>query len=97
MINKFGGWWYPLHKSVFQEIMIETLCWFKKDDSDDEDKTETHIEMPNMTIPQLADDVPVTLQDYQRNIKIDTNPLYKIEEAVTTPNGTIIRRRRYKI
>jgi hypothetical protein len=30
MINTFGEWWYPLHKSVFQEIMIETLCWFKK-------------------------------------------------------------------
>ena len=26
MINKFGGWWYPLHKSIFQEIMIEILC-----------------------------------------------------------------------
>ena len=26
MINTFGEWWYPLHKSVFQEIMIETLC-----------------------------------------------------------------------
>ena len=26
MVNKFGGWWYPLHKSVFQELMIETLC-----------------------------------------------------------------------
>jgi hypothetical protein len=52
--------------------------------------------MPNMTIPQLADAVPA-IQDFQRNIKIDTNPLYKIEEAVTTPNGTIIRRRRYKI
>ena len=26
MITKFGGWWYPLHKSIFQEIMIETLC-----------------------------------------------------------------------
>ena len=30
MVNKFGEWWYPLHKSVFQEIMIEALCWFKK-------------------------------------------------------------------
>ena len=26
MVNKFGEWWYPLHKSVFQEIMIEALC-----------------------------------------------------------------------
>ena len=26
MTTKFGGWWYPLHKSIFQEIMIETLC-----------------------------------------------------------------------
>jgi len=26
MISEFRGWWYPLHKSVFQEIMIETLC-----------------------------------------------------------------------
>ena len=26
MVNTFGEWWYPLHKSVFQEIMIEVLC-----------------------------------------------------------------------
>ena len=26
MITKFGCWWYPIHKSVFQEIMIEVLC-----------------------------------------------------------------------
>ena len=26
MVNTFGEWWYPLHKSVFQEIMIEALC-----------------------------------------------------------------------
>ena len=49
-----------------------------------------------MTIPQLADAVP-DVQDFQRNIKIDTNPLYKVVEAVTTPNGTTIRRRRFEI
>ena len=26
MIAKFGSWWYPAHRSVFQEIMIEALC-----------------------------------------------------------------------
>ena len=26
MVNTFGEWWYPLHKNIFQEIMIETLC-----------------------------------------------------------------------
>ena len=26
MTAKFGCWWYPIHKSVFQEIMIEALC-----------------------------------------------------------------------
>ena len=33
----------------------------------------------------------------RRNLKIDVNPMYRVEEGVVTPNGTTIRRRRIEV
>ena len=53
--------------------------------------------MPRRIEPPLADTVPTAMAVEPKNLKIDTNTLYRVDEGVTTPGGTTIRRRRYEI
>ena len=52
--------------------------------------------MPRMA-PPLVDTVPTAMAIEPRNLKIDVNPMYRVEEGVVTPNGTTIRRRRIEV
>ena len=68
------------------------LCELCKDDSPEEE-----VEM-HTTNHTLESSIP-TAQPVNKNIIIDTNanPIYRIEEDVTTPNGTQIRRRTVQV
>ena len=68
------------------------LCELCKDDSPEEE-----VEM-HRTNHSLESSIP-TAQPVNKNIIIDTNanPIYRIEEDVTTPNGTQIRRRTVQV
>ena len=70
------------------------LC--KNDESSDVEQDE-EMELPRMT-PRLDENIP-TARPVNKNIIIDTNanPIYRIEEGVTTPNGTQIRRRTVQV
>ena len=74
------------------------LCELCESDKQDnrESNTEPVVELPRM-VPALQDSVPTAMAVETRNLKIDTNPMYRIEEGVVTPNGTTIRRRRIEV
>ena len=74
------------------------LCELCESDKQDnrESNTEPVVELPRM-VPTLQDSVPTAMAVETRNLKIDTNPMYRIEEGVVTPNGTTIRRRRIEV
>ena len=73
------------------------LCELCKDDEDEEEPNRnSRIEMPRMA-PPLVDTVPTAMAIEPRNLKIDINPMYRVEEGVVTPNGTTIRRRRIEV
>lgn len=69
------------------------LCELCKDDSSEEEEVEMH-----RTNHSLEASIP-TAQPVNKNIIIDTNanPIYRIEEGVTTPGGTQIRRRTVQV
>ena len=68
------------------------LCELCKDDSPEEEVEMSHAQ------PSLESSIP-TAQPVNKNIIIDTNanPIYRIEEGVTTPGGTQIRRRTVQV
>ena len=68
------------------------LCELCKDDSPEEEVEMSHVQ------PSLESSIP-TAQPVNKNIIIDTNanPIYRIEEGVTTPGGTQIRRRTVQV
>ena len=70
------------------------LC--KNDDSTDVEPDE-EVELPRM-VPRLDENIP-TARPVNKNLIIDTNanPIYRIEEGVTTPGGTQIRRRTVQV
>ena len=70
------------------------LC--KNDDSTDVEPDE-EVELPRM-VPRLDENIP-TATPVNKNLIIDTNanPIYRIEEGVTTPGGTQIRRRTVQV
>ena len=70
------------------------LC--KNDDSNDVEPDE-EVELPRM-VPRLDENIP-TARPVNKNLIIDTNanPIYRIEEGVTTPGGTQIRRRTVQV
>ena len=71
------------------------LC--KNDDNEVEHPDrEQRVEMPGFA-PPLVDTVPTAMAVESRNLKIDVNPMYRVEEGVVTPNGTTIRRRRIEV
>tara|TARA_Y100000768_G_scaffold383754_1_gene366458 strand:- start:378 stop:1880 length:1503 start_codon:yes stop_codon:yes gene_type:complete len=74
------------------------LCEICKDDDDNDEQPDrdTRVEMPRM-VPPLVDTVPTAMAVEPRNLKIDVNPMYRVEEGVVTPNGTTIRRRRIEV
>ena len=72
------------------------LCEICEED-DNKEETGGDIEMPRRIEPPLADTVPTAMAVEPKNLKIDTNTLYRVDEGVTTPGGTTIRRRRYEI
>ena len=67
-----------------------------KDSNEQQPDRETRLEMPRMA-PPLVDTVPTAMAIEPRNLKIDINPMYRVEEGVVTPNGTTIRRRRIEV
>ena len=69
------------------------LCELCKDDSSEEEE----VEMTTRN-PRLSENIP-TAQPVNKNLIIDTNanPIYRIEEGVTTPGGTQIRRRTVQV
>jgi len=69
------------------------LC--KNDDKEEHPDSEGNVEMPGM-VPQLQECVP-TATVVAKNLKINTNTLYRVEEGVVTPGGTTIRRRRIEV
>ncbi len=69
------------------------LC--KNDDKEEHPDSEGNVEMPSM-VPQLQECVP-TATVVAKNLKINTNTLYRVEEGVVTPGGTTIRRRRIEV
>ena len=77
-----------------------TLCDICRDNDTDSNEQqpdrETRVEMPRMA-PPLVDTVPTAMAIEPRNLKIDVNPMYRVEEGVVTPNGTTIRRRRIEV
>ena len=74
------------------------LCEICKDEDDNEEEQNrnSRVEMPRM-IPPLVDTVPTAMAIEPRNLKIDVNPMYRVEEGVVTPGGTTIRRRRIEV
>ena len=68
------------------------LCELCKDDSSEEE-----VEMTTRN-PRLRENIP-TAEPVNKNLIIDTNanPIYRIEEGVTTPGGTQIRRRTVQV
>ena len=69
------------------------LC--KNDDKEEHPDSERNVEMPSM-VPPLQECVP-TATVVAKNLKINTNTLYRVEEGVVTPGGTTIRRRRIEV
>ena len=69
------------------------LC--KNDDKEEHPDSEGNVEMPSM-VPPLQECVP-TATVVAKNLKINTNTLYRVEEGVVTPGGTTIRRRRIEV
>ena len=68
----------------------------KNNKQDNKDNKEPVVELPRM-VPALHESVPTAMAVETRNLKIDTNPMYRVEEGVVTPNGTTIRRRRIEV
>ena len=81
-------------------IFCCTCCDICRDNDTDRNEQQpdrdTRVEMPRMA-PPLVDTVPTAMAIEPRNLKIDVNPMYRVEEGVVTPNGTTIRRRRIEV
>ena len=77
-----------------------TWCDICRDNDTDNNEQypdrDPRVEMPRMA-PPLVDTVPTAMAIEPRNLKIDVNPMYRVEEGVVTPNGTTIRRRRIEV
>ena len=72
-------------------------CELCKNDETTEVEPDEEMELPRM-VPRLDENIP-TARPVNKNLIIDTdaNPIYRIEEGVTTPGGTQIRRRTVQI
>ena len=70
-----------------------TLCEICKDEPEE---NQEDIEMTRTT--NLHNSIPIA-KPANKNLIIETNahPVYRIEEGITTPNGTQIRRRTLQI
>tara|TARA_B100000963_G_scaffold70065_1_gene58415 strand:+ start:172 stop:2271 length:2100 start_codon:yes stop_codon:yes gene_type:complete len=72
-------------------------CELCKNDESPEVEPDEELELPRM-VPRLDENIP-TARPVNKNLIIDTNanPIYRIEEGVTTPGGTQIRRRTVQV
>ena len=72
------------------------MSYVKKDDTPEVEPDE-ELELPRM-VPRLDENIP-TARPVNKNLIIDTNanPIYRIDEGVTTPGGTQIRRRTVQV
>jgi len=72
-------------------------CELCKNDESSEVEPDEEMELPRM-VPRLDENIP-TARPVNKNLIIDTNanPIYRIDEGVTTPGGTQIRRRTVQV
>ena len=71
------------------------LC--KNDDKEEHPDREVNVEIPSMTPALQVQECVPTATVVAKNLKINTNTLYRVEEGVVTPGGTTIRRRRIEV
>ena len=72
-------------------------CELCRNDDTPEVEPDEELELPRM-VPRLDENIP-TARPVNKNLIIDTNanPIYRIDEGVTTPGGTQIRRRTVQV